>query len=346
MKEHVPAVSTSSSVRVGRPRRGALRLASATSRATHAARDVGPQAESLARLARLLAAHAPYDGAFPLRVPGLLVVRRSKPYPAMVRATVTPALCIVAQGSKIVMLGREVYSYDASRMIAYAVDLPVAGQIVRASQREPFLALKIDLDPYKIAELALRVYPHGVPSTRDGRGLFVGQATTAIVDAAARLIELMAEPADAEFLAPLVIDEILIRLLRSAVGARIAQIGQAESGVQRVAKAVTWVRAHFAQPMAVETLADLAHMSLSSFHQHFKAVTSMSPLQYQKVLRLHEARRLMLSRMTDAGSAGREVGYLSASQFSREYTRLFGSAPTRDVARLRHDGVVSDEVAR
>jgi AraC-like DNA-binding protein len=345
MKEHVPAVSTSSSVRVGRSSRGALRLASATSRATHAAHDEGPQAESLGRLTGLLAAHAPYDGAFPLRVPGLHVVRRSRPYREMVRATVTPALCIVAQGTKIVMLGREVYSYDASRMIAYAVDLPVAGQIVRASQREPFLALKLDLDPYKIAELALRVYPHGVPSTRDSRGLFVGQATTAIVDAAARLVELMAEPADAELLAPLVIDEILIRLLRSAIGARIAQIGQAESGVQRIAKAVTWVRAHFAQPMAVETLADLAHMSPSSFHQHFKAVTSMSPLQYQKVLRLHEARRLMLSRMMDAGSAGREVGYLSASQFSREYTRLFGSAPTRDVARLRQDGAL-DEGAR
>jgi AraC-like DNA-binding protein len=345
MKEHEPAVSTSSSVRVGRSSRGALRLASATSRATRAAHDEGPHAESLDRLAKLLAAHAPYDGAFTLRIPGLHVVRRSKPYPEMVRATVTPALCIVAQGAKIIMLGREVYSYDASRMIAYAVDLPVAGQIVRASQREPFLALKLDLDPYKIAELALRVYPHGVPSTRDSRGLIVGQATTAIVDAAARLIELMAEPAGAELLAPLVIDEILIRLLRSAIGARIAQIGQAESGVQRVAKAVTWVRAHFAQPMAVEALADLAHMSPSSFHQHFKAVTSMSPLQYQKVLRLHEARRLMLSRMMDAGDAGREVGYLSASQFSREYTRLFGSAPTRDVARLRQDGAL-DEVAR
>jgi AraC-like DNA-binding protein len=345
MNEHVPAVSTSGSVRIGKSSRGALRLASATSRATHAAHGAGPQAESLSRLARLLAAHAPYDGAFPLRVPGLHVVRRSTPYREMVRATVTPALCIVAQGAKIVMLGREVYSYDASRMIAYAVDLPVAAQIVRASRREPFLALKLDLDPYKIAELALAVYPHGVPSIRNSRGLFVGQATTAIVDAAARLIELMAEPADAELLAPLVIDEILIRLLRSAIGARIAQIGQAESGVQRVAKAVTWVRAHFAQPMAVETLADLAHMSPSSFHQHFKAVTSMSPLQYQKVLRLHEARRLMLSRTMDAGSAGREVGYLSASQFSREYTRLFGSAPTRDVARLRQDGAL-DEGAR
>ena len=124
------------------------------------------------------------------------------------------------------------------------------------------------------------------------------------------------------------------------------QIGQQESGVQRVAKAVSWVREHFAQPMAVDDLADLAHMSVSSFHQHFKAVTSMSPLQYQKVLRLHEARRLMLSRMLDAGSAGRQVGYLSASQFSREYARLFGSAPTRDIAKLRQDEVLAEAGAR
>jgi AraC-like DNA-binding protein len=323
-----------------------LRLAGTMPRPAQAAHEGGPHAESLGRLARLLAAHAPYDGSFTLRVPGLHVVRRSRPYPEMVRATVTPALCIVAQGAKIVMLGREVYSYDASRMIAYAIDLPVAGQIVRASATEPFLALKLDLEPYRIAELALKVYPHGVPNPQDNRGVVVGQATTGIVDAAARLVELMAQPADAELLAPLVIDEILIRLLRSAIGPRVAQIGQKESGVQRVAKAVSWVRANFAQPMAVEALADLAHMSPSSFHQHFKAVTSMSPLQYQKVLRLHEARRLMLARMMDAGSAGREVGYLSASQFSREYTRLFGSAPTRDVARLRQNGVAAEEVAR
>lgn len=346
MKEQMPAVSTRS-VLTSKSSRTGLRLAGATTRSTHPAQeDEGPDADSLRRLARLLAAHAPYDGAFALRVPGVHVVRRSRPYREMVRATVTPALCIVAQGAKIVMLGREVYAYDASRMIAYAVDLPVAGQIVRASQSEPFLALKLHLDPYKIAELALKVFPHGVPSPQDNRGVFVGQATTAIVDAAARLVELMAQPADAELLAPLVVDEILIRLLRSAIGPRVAQIGQNESSVQRVAKAVTWVRTNFAQPMAVEALADLAHMSQSSFHQHFKAVTSMSPLQYQKVLRLHEARRLMLSRMMDAGSAGRQVGYLSASQFSREYTRLFGSAPTRDIARLRQDGVAPDEVAR
>jgi AraC-like DNA-binding protein len=264
----------------------------------------------------------------------------------MVRATITPALCIVAQGAKVVMLGREVYSYDASRMIAYAVDLPVAGQIVRASQSEPFLAVKLDLDPYRIAELALKVFPHGVPTPQDTRGLFVGQATTAIVDAAARLVEAMAQPAAADLLAPLAVDEIFIRLLLSAIGPRVAQIGQKESGVQRVAQAVGWVRANFAQPITIEALADLAHMGQSSFHHYFKAVTSMTPLQYQKVLRLHEARRLMLARMMDAGSAGREVGYLSASQFSREYTRLFGIAPTRDIARLRQDGIAADEVAR
>ncbi len=156
----------------------------------------------------------------------------------------------------------------------------------------------------------------------------------------------MAQPADAELLAPLVVDEILIRLLRSSIGPRVALMGQQESGVQRVAKAVSWVREHFAQPVAVDDLADLAHMSVSSFHQHFKAVTSMSPLQYQKVLRLHEARRPMWSRMLDAGSAGRQVGYLSASQFSYEYTRFFGSAPTRDIARLRQDGLSAEEGIR
>lgn len=297
------------------------------------------------RLVRLLAAHAPYDGVFHLRVPGLVVVRRSRPAREMERATVMPTFCVVAQGAKVVMLGREVFSYDASRMVAYAVDLPIAGQVVRASAREPFLALVLKLDPYRIAELTLKVYPHGVPKPQDSRAIIVGRTPPAIIDAATRLVELMALPADAELLAPLVIDEILIRLLRSSIGPRVAQVGQNESGVQRVAKAVSWVREHFAQPVTLQALADMAHMSVSSFHEHFKAVTSMTPLQYQKVLRLQEARRLMLSGMLDAGSAGREVGYLSASQFSREYTRLFGCAPTRDVAKLREQRVMVDESA-
>jgi hypothetical protein len=192
------------------------------------------------RLAELLAAHAPYDGSFPLRVPGVHAIRRSTVSRDMVRATVSPALCVVAQGAKVVVLGREVYAYDASRMIAYSVELPVAAQIVRATRREPFLALKLDLHGYKIAELSLRVFPHGVPSPRETRGVCVGQTTTAIVDAASRLIELMADSTDAELFAPLVIDEILMRLARSSIGPRVALLGQQESGVQRVTKAVTW----------------------------------------------------------------------------------------------------------
>jgi AraC-like DNA-binding protein len=246
-----------------------------------------------------------------------------------------PALCIVAQGAKSVMLGQEVYEYDASRMIAFSVDLPVTAQVTRASYSEPFLAFRLDLDPHKVAELVLKVYPHGLPRVHESRGVYVGQVNVSIIKAATRLLELMAEPGDAELLAPLVIDEILIRVLRSPIGVRVAQIGLGESSVHGIAKAVSWLRTNFSEPMKVEDLAELAHMSVSSFHQHFKSVTSMSPLQFQKVLRLQEARRLMLSTMMDAGTASSHVGYVSASQFSREYGRLFGSAPTKDIARLR-----------
>jgi transcriptional regulator GlxA family with amidase domain len=151
------------------------------------------------------------------------------------------------------------------------------------------------------------------------------------------LLECLGQPGDIELIAPLVLDEILIRLLRSPIGIRVAQMGFAESSVHRVAKAISWLRENFSQPMKVEDLAELANMSVSSFHEHFKSVTSMSPLHYQKVLRLQEARRLMLSTMVDASAASQRVGYLSASQFSREYSRFFGTAPTRDIARLRQD---------
>ena len=345
MRDSVP-VGMRSGGRTSRSNRAKLRLAHAASPSTDSAHEESPREQSLARLAKRLAAHAPYDGSFELGVPALRVVRRSRPTRVLERATVPPALCIVAQGAKTVMLGSEVYSYDASRLVAYTVDLPLAGQITRASQREPFLVLVLRLDPYKIAELALKVYPRGVPNPDSSRAVIVGPASTAIVDAAARLVDSVADPTEAEFLAPVLIDEILVRLLLSPVGPRVAQVGQHGSGVQRVARAVEWVREHFSQPIALEDLADLVHMSVSSFHQHFKAVTSMTPLQYQKVLRLQEARRLMLSRTLDASSAGHHVGYLSASQFSREYTRLFGSAPTRDVAKLRQDGVVPHEAAR
>ncbi len=173
---------------------------------------------------------------------------------------------------------------------------------------------------------------------QESRGVYVAPVDLRIVNAAARLLELIAQPGEAELLAPLIIEEILIRLLRSPAGLRVAQIGFADSSAQGEAKAVSWLRENFSQAMRVEEFAKLAHMSLSSFHQHFKAVTSMSPVQLQKALRLQEARRLMLSMMVDAGTASSRVGYQSASQFSREYGRFFGSAPARDIARLReHD---------
>jgi len=307
---------------------------------------VGSSEPDVVRLAHLIRAHTPYDGRFELRVPGVYAIRRSRTNTELVHAMHRPALCIVAQGAKSVLLGQEVYEYDASCMLIFSVDLPVASQVTRASHAEPFLGFRLDLDPHKVAELVLKVYPHGVPQVQEKRAVYVGRSSASIVNAATRLVELMAQPGDAELIAPLVIDEILIRLLRSPVGGRVAQIGLAESSVYRIAKAVAWVRANFSQPMNVEELAELVDMSVSSFHQHFKFVTSMSPLQYQKVLRLQEARRLMMSTMMDAGTASRQVGYLSASQFSREYGRFFGCAPTRDIARLREQGVTAADVSR
>jgi AraC-like DNA-binding protein len=289
------------------------------------------------RLARLIAAYAPHDGSFELRIPGLYASRSSRINKECAHALRLPSLCIIAQGAKTVIVGRGVYEYDASRMIVFSVALPIAAQITQASHSEPYLALKLDLDPRKIAELVLKVYPHGMPPVQERSAVYITPADVNIVNAATRLMECLAQPGDPELLAPLVIDEILIRLLRGPLGVRVAQMGFRESSVQRVAKAISWLRANFSQPMKVEELAGLVHMSVSSFHEHFKSVTSMSPLHYQKVLRLQEARRLMLSTMTDAGTASQRVGYLSASQFSREYSRFFGSAPSRDIARLRQD---------
>jgi AraC-like DNA-binding protein len=305
----------------------------------HAARIDTQRHESRThrRLAALLAAYAPHDGRFELRLPGTYAIRLSRASNERIHGTLRPMLCLVAQGAKLIMLGRSVFEYDPSRMLVLSVDLPVAGQVLRASADAPYLCFRLDLDPVRIAELSLRVFPRGVPRPDDSRGVYVADSDEQIVEAASRLIALMSQPADAALLGPLVVDEILIRLLRSSVGTRVAQMGYADSAVQRVARAVSELRSNFSQPLKVPALARLVHMSVSSFHQHFKAVTSMSPLQYQKVLRLEEARRLMLLQSLDAQEAARAVGYMSASQFSREYARFFGQAPVRDIARLRED---------
>jgi hypothetical protein len=247
----------------------------------------------IARLARLIAVHAPYDGSFPLRTPNVHAIRVSRTNAEMTHALMRSAVCIVAQGAKSVIVGEDVFEYAESQIAVYSVDVPVAAQVTRASAAEPYLNLKIDLDAQKVAELAARVYPNGLPQPREGRAVWVGHADANIVDAASRLLEVMAQPAEAELLAPLIVDEILIRLLRSPLGSRVAQIGHTASSLQRVAKAVAWLRANYDQPVDVDELAVLVNMSVSSFHRQFKSVTSMSPLQYQKALRLQEARRLM-----------------------------------------------------
>lgn len=303
----------------------------------HRTETAGADAPDVRRLARLLAAYAPHDGSFDMRIPGLMVSRLSRVNKECVHALRVSSLCIVAQGAKTVIVGDEIYEYDASQMIVFSVALPVAAQVTQASASEPYLSLRLELDPPKIAELVLKVYPRGLPAVQERNAVYLTPVDDCIVNAAIRLMECLAHPGDAELLGPLVIDEILIRLLRSPIRVRVAQIGFAESSVQRIAKAISWLRENYSQPMKVEELAEMVHMSVSSFHEHFKAVAVMSPLQYQKVLRLQEARRLMLSAMMDAGAASQHVGYLSASQFSREYSRFFGSAPTRDIARLRQE---------
>jgi len=294
-------------------------------------------APDMSTLARYIAAYAPHDGSFDLRIPGLHVFRISRAEKVRSHAVRSASLCIIAQGAKSVVVGKDLYEYDPTRMIVFSVALPVAALVSQASYSEPYLSWKLDLDARKIAELVLKVFPQGLPSAKERSAVYVAPLDSGILNAAIRLMECLAQPRDVELLSPLIEEEILIRLLRSPIGPRVAQMGFEETSVHRIAKAISWLHANFSQPMKVERLAELVNMSVSSFHEHFKSVTSMSPLHYQKVLRLQEARRLMLSVMMDAGIAAQRVGYLSASQFSREYSRFFGSAPMRDVARLRQE---------
>ena len=292
-------------------------------------------AADMKKLAGLIAAYSPHDGRFDLSIHGARTIRSSRVNDISTRAVSKPGLCIVAQGAKRVMIGDNVYEYDGSRLVVYSAEVPVTSNITKASREEPYLCLVLNLCPQKIAELALKVFPRGLPKVQHMRAVYVEESNAAIIKAAIRLMELMGQPDDIALLAPLVMDEILIRLLRSPAGAIVAQIGVADSNVHKIARAISWLRANYAETVQMEDLAAEVSMSPSSFHHHFKAVTSMSPLQFQKVLRLQESRQLMLSQMMDVSAASLEVGYASVSQFSREYSRLFGNAPSRDIAKLR-----------
>jgi len=286
-------------------------------------------------LARLISNYTPHDGVFDQRIPGLHVARFSRTNADGVQTFYLPSLLLVAQGAKIVTVGQEIYHFGRSQMLMLPVALPVALQITHANPSVPYLCVRLDLDPQRIAELVLKVYPRGLPPVRQRNPGYVTNADLGMVGAVRRLVECVQSPGDAELLAPLTVDEILIRVLRSPIGVHVAEMGLADSGVQRVVKTIAWLRHNFAHQMKVAELAELAHMSESSFYEHFKAVTSMSPLQYQKALRLHEARHLMLSSSMDATTACQQVGYVSTSQFSRDYSRFFGNPPSRDIARLR-----------
>lgn len=294
-------------------------------------------------LARLLRAHTPYDGEFALRLPGVYAARVSQPSTEAMHGIQEPAACLVVNGAKSVLIGEDVFDYEAGQLAVFSIDVPLSWQITRATLAEPYLVLKIGLKAERILELAMKVFPHGLPQPKESGALYVANADAHLIGAATRLVNLASDTVDAELLAPLVIDEILIRLLRSPMGSRIAQLGQAESSVHRIATAVAWLRENFDQTVNVDELAKRANMSGTNFHRQFKLVTSMSPLQYQKALRLQEARRLMLTRMLDAGAAGRHVGYASSSQFTREYGRFFGSPPAKDIQRLREHGLAASE---
>lgn len=288
-------------------------------------------ATRIGRLATCIERQAACDGIHTTAVPELTLFRSSGPsLPTAV--LYEPSLCLIAQGSKEVRLGDEVYRYDPAHFLLVSVDLPVCGCVTTATAGTPYLGLRISLDPAGIAELLA----DGVdrPSA-PARGLAVSETDPPLLDAVLRLVELADVPNDVPVLAPLVLREIIYRLLVGEQGGRLRQIAAAGAPAQRMARAIRWLRDHFSEPLSVTELARQVRMSPSAFHQHFKTVTALSPLQYQKRLRLQEARRLLLGEGLGAAEAAFRVGYESPSQFSREYRRLFGSPPKADATAVR-----------
>jgi AraC-like DNA-binding protein len=270
-------------------------------------------------------------------IPRLFLMRASQPSESL-PTVYEPAVCIVGQGRKQVMLADEVYFYDPEQYLVVAVDLPVSGQVIEATPAEPYLCLRLDLDPGQLSALMMELGqspPRNQHAERLGLGLSTSPVEPALLDAVTRLLRLLETPKDITILAPLIEREILYRLLSGAYSDRMRQITLADSRMVSVNRAISWLKRNFAAPFRIETVAREARLSPSALHHNFKSVTAMSPLQYQKQLRLQEARRLMLAQAMDAATASHHVGYESPSQFSREYSRLFGAPPSRDIARLK-----------
>jgi AraC-like DNA-binding protein len=270
-------------------------------------------------------------------VPGLLLTRRTAPT-APASATYEPSLAVVAQGRKRATLAGTTFIFDQSRYLLTSLDLPVICNVIEASEAVPYLCFVLKLEIPVVRDLLSREEIQAPEAASNSPAMATGETTAELLDACCRLVDLLNTPQDIPFLSGLIQREIIYRILRGPEGARLRAIATLGDQSQRTAKAIAWVRANYAKPLRVDDLAKIAAMGVSTLHHHFRVLTAMSPLQYQKQLRLHAARGRMLMDGLDAAGAAFEVGYESASQFNREYSRFFGQPPMRDVRTLRSPG--------
>ncbi|TOD42846.1 AraC family transcriptional regulator [Vibrio parahaemolyticus] len=269
-------------------------------------------------------------------ISGLRFSRWTTPTPPT-SYTHNPSICLIAQGRKQVLLGEESFIYDANHFLISSVDLPIIANIIEASEEQPYLGLIMELDLTEISQLIVDSELAFTQSKEAQKGIAVGELSESLLDAFVRLAELLDEGQNIKILAPIIKREIFYRLLMSEQGTRLHQIVTAGSHSHQIAKAIDWLKNNFVKPLSVGDLASYTGMSKSSFYTHFRSMTSMTPLQFQKKLRLSEARRLMLTENLDAMAATFKVGYESPSQFSREYSRLFGAPPSKDIKSLREN---------
>jgi AraC-like DNA-binding protein len=266
--------------------------------------------------------------------PGFRLSRSSKPTEA-VHSVYEPSFCVVVQGRKQALLGDEVFRYDPGHYMIYTVDLPLVFQVEEASKERPYLGFGLRLNSSVVASVMMEAGIEPTKSAASQKAMDVSPMDANLLDAVVRLVRLLGAPVESKVLAPLIIREIVFRLLADGQGARLSHLLTAGTGTHRISQAIGHLRHHFKQPLRMETIAHELGMSVSGFHHHFKSVTAMSPLQFQKQLRLQEARRLMLAEDLDAASAGYGVGYEDPAYFSRDYKKLFGAPPQRDIAKLR-----------
>lgn len=290
--------------------------------------------EQQSELVRIVDRHAKDDGAHETAIAGVRCLKMSVPH-MKIPDIYTPSLCVIVQGRKQVLLEHEIYQYAPSQFLAISVDLPLLGQVLEATPDTPYLCLQIPINLHQISDLITQAGINPRVEGNTARGLFVGKLDAVTLDTVLRLASLLDTPHDIPVLAPVIQRELHYRLLTGNYGPAIVQMAVIGSNFQKIGRVIQFIRANLTQPIRVEELADLAQMSVSSLHYHFKAVTVMSPLQYSKRLRLTEARQIMLSEGIDASRTAYRVGYESPSQFSREYSRLFGAPPMRDIESLR-----------